>query len=151
MKVVLQRVKSASVSVEEKKVSEIDKGYVLMLGIAKADEAKDIEFLINKIIDLRLFENSDEKFDKDLKEVDGEVLVISQFTLFADMSKGRRPYFGEAEKPKKAKEIYGEFVEKFKEIYEEEKVKSGVFGAKMLVEISNDGPVTIILDSNENK
>jgi D-tyrosyl-tRNA(Tyr) deacylase len=140
MKIVLQRVKSASVSIEGKNISAIGKGYILMLGIAKGDSEKDIDYL---------FENAKSKFDKDLKDVRGEILVISQFTLFADTRKGRRPSFTKAETLKRAKELYEKFILKLKESYDPDKVKAGVFAAKMLVEISNEGPVTIILDSKK--
>jgi D-tyrosyl-tRNA(Tyr) deacylase len=149
MKIVLQRVKSASVSIEGKNISAIGKGYILMLGIAKGDSEKDIDYLADKVINLRLFENAKSKFDKDLKDVRGEILVISQFTLFADTRKGRRPSFTKAETLKRAKELYEKFILKLKESYDPDKVKAGVFAAKMLVEISNEGPVTIILDSKK--
>jgi D-tyrosyl-tRNA(Tyr) deacylase len=147
MKIVLQRVKKASVEVNDKVIAKIGPGLVLMLGIAKGDSGKDIDYLAKKIVKLRIFENNEEKFDKELKDINGEILVISQFTLFADCSKGKRPYFGGAEEGKRARELYEKFVEKLKEIYDSEKVKSGQFAARMLVEIHNDGPVTIILNS----
>jgi D-tyrosyl-tRNA(Tyr) deacylase len=118
-----------------------------MVGIARKDKEEDIYRMAEKIIKLRLFENEENKFDKELKDVNGEILVISQFTLFADCSKGKRPYFGQAEEPARANELYERFIRKLKTIYNASKVKSGKFGAKMLVEIANDGPVTIILDS----
>ncbi|MBN2015534.1 D-tyrosyl-tRNA(Tyr) deacylase [Candidatus Dojkabacteria bacterium] len=147
MRIVLQRVKSASVSVSGKRIADIGIGYVLMLGVAAGDTQEDIDILTKKVVALRLFENESDKFDKDLAEVDGEILVVSQFTLFADCSKGRRPFFGEAEETGQAEALYEEFISKLKEVYSSDKVKSGKFAAKMLVEINNDGPVTIILDS----
>lgn len=147
MKVVIQRVQKATVQVGLKEIAKIDKGYVLMLGVAKNDADKDIDYLVEKIVNLRLFENKENKFDKDLSDVNGEVLVISQFTLFADCSKGRRPYFGDACCPKEANNLYEKFIKRFKDVYDPSKVKSGEFAAKMLVEIYNDGPVTIVLSS----
>ena len=147
MKAVIQRVKRASVSVDNKNIASINMGLVIMLGIAKGDVDKDIDYLAEKIVKLRIFENKDLKFDKELKDVKGEILVISQFTLFADCFKGKRPYFGDAEEPERAEELYEKFVKKLKEIYDPGKVKSGKFKAMMLVEIYNDGPVTIIISS----
>lgn len=147
MRIVLQRVSRASVAVGGKKPVCIGAGYVLLIGIGQDDSEKDIDFLVNKIINMRLFENADNKFDKSLKDIDGDVLIISQFTLFADYNQGRRPYFGEAADPKMAKELYEKFIDEFKVKYDKKKVKSGVFAAKMAVELINDGPVTMILDS----
>lgn len=147
MRVLIQRVKNASVRINDNEIAKISHGLVLMLGIAKGDAEKDIDYLADKIVKMRIFENKDAKFDKELKDVQGEILVISQFTLFADCSKGRRPFFGEAEEPERAKDLYEKFIGKLKAIYDSEKVQSGHFAAKMLVEIHNDGPVTIILSS----
>jgi D-tyrosyl-tRNA(Tyr) deacylase len=149
MKAVLQRVSKASVTINKKKYSEIKKGYVIMLGIAKGDTKKEADKLFRKIIGLRLFENEDNHFDKEIEEINGEILVISQFTLFAEYKKGKRPYFGDAEEPKSAMKLYEYFIEKCKEIYNKNRIRKGLFGAKMEVEIINSGPVTIILDSKE--
>lgn len=143
MKIILQRVKKASVIIDNKLHSSIEEGLVLFVGIAQNDDKADVAPIIEKIVNMRIFEDKDDKFDKSLIDIDGEILVVSQFTLFADTSKGRRPYFGEAAEPKMAKELYDLFVAKCKEIYHNEKVKSGKFAAKMLVEIHNEGPVTI--------
>lgn len=151
MKIVLQRVSRASVVVDNEKISEIGMGYVILLGVSKGDSTADADYLAEKIVGLRLFENSDNKFDKELVDIEGELLVVPQFTLFADCSKGKRPYFGEAEEPETAKKMYQYFFGKLRDIYNKDKVKPGKFGAKMLVEIYNDGPVTIILDSNDLK
>lgn len=151
MRVVLQRVTKGSVTINQKVIAKIGKGYVIMLGIAKGDKQKDVDYLAEKVVNLRLFESEGSYFDKELRDVNGEILIISQFTLFANYSKGKRPYFGEAEEPKRAKILYKKFIERLKEIYDREKIKSGRFAAKMLVEINNDGPVTIILDSKYNK
>jgi D-tyrosyl-tRNA(Tyr) deacylase len=147
MKTVLQRVNKASVLCKNIKVSSISRGYLLFLGIKQGDNEKDVEFLASKILNLRLFENNVNKFDKSLLDVKGELLVISQFTLFADYSKGRRPFFGKAEGGEKAEFLYNYFINVLKKCYNEEKIKSGRFGEHMVVKITNDGPVTIILES----
>jgi len=147
MKIVLQRVKNASVSIDGKTYSQIGRGIVLLLGIAKDDVEQDFVPIIEKIINLRIFENDLDKFDKSLKDVEGEVLIVSQFTLFADMSKGRRPFFGGAADPVEAKRLYNSFVEKFRTLYSSTKVMEGKFAAKMTVEINNEGPVTLLFDT----
>lgn len=146
MKILLQRVNKASVKIEDKTVGSIGKGYVLMVGIGQKDDDNVISKAIEKIINLRLFENAKNKFDKDLREVNGEVLVISQFTLFGKVEKGRRPYFGDALEPRKAIKLYEKFVDTFKKRLGEDKVESGEFAAYMTVNIENDGPVTMPLE-----
>ena len=145
MKLVIQRVKKASVKVNNKIIGRIDQGLVVLLGVGKKDTEKEVSILVDKLSQLRLFVNKENKFDKSLLDIAGEVLVVPQFTLYADTSKGRRPYFGSAAKPKIAKPLFEKFVEILKE--KGVKVEKGQFGAKMEVELINDGPVTIILES----
>lgn len=146
MKFVIQRVKKASVKVNEKVVSQIGPGLLLLVGLEDRDRDRDrVEEITKKILKLRIFENAHEKFDKSILDIKGEILVVPQFTLFADCSKGNRPYFGEAAKPEIAKLIFEKFVEELKK--SGLKVETGVFGAKMEVELVNDGPVTIILEN----
>jgi len=147
MKVVIQRVNKASVSIDGKITAQIKKGLLIFVGIMKGDSDKVLHTLADKIIKMRVFENAKSKFDRSLRDVDGEILIISQFTLFADYSKGRRPFFGEAEESKKAKKLYEQFIAVLKELYNTEKVQAGVFAAYMQIESENDGPVTLILDS----
>lgn len=146
MRLVIQRVNKARALVKNEIIGQIDQGLVVFLGVGEGDKEKDAEFLIHKIINLRIFENEKSKFDKSILDIKGEILVIPQFTLFADCSKGNRPYFGEAAKPEIAKPLFEKFVAELKK--SGLKVEKGEFGAKMEVELVNDGPVTIILNSN---
>ncbi len=159
MRAVIQRVKEARVEVENGKIEQIGKGLVVLLGIARDDTEKESQYLAERIVNLRLFPEKEpaspasqrgepaggKEFEKSLITDRGEILVISQFTLYADCLKGRRPDFTQAAASEKAKSLYEHFIEKLKEKYE--KLKTGEFGAKMVVEIHNDGPVTIILDT----
>jgi D-tyrosyl-tRNA(Tyr) deacylase len=146
MIVVVQRVIKSSVEVDGKVVGEIRKGVNILLGIAEEDTEKDINKLINKIVYLRMFEDENKKMNYSLLDINGEALIISQFTLLANLKKGRRPSFEYAAKPDKAKALYEKFVEEFSKYV---KVQTGVFGADMKVYILNDGPVTFILDSKQ--
>lgn len=145
MKAVLQRVKSAKVVVEGKGIANIDKGLLLLLGIGEKDTLEGVDKLIDKIINLRIFEDKNGKMNLSLKEIKGEILVVPQFTLYANTEKGRRPSFEKAKNPKDAKSLFEEFLKKL----EKEGIKpaSGIFGAHMIVSLENDGPVTIIIDS----
>ena len=147
MRSLIQRVTSASVQVEDKIISEIGSGLVVLLGITHNDSVDDSNYLINKILNLRIFgdKNSD-NFELSLLDTNKEILIISQFTLYADTKKGRRPSFIESAKSDVAKKIYDEFISLIK-TQTEINVKTGIFGAKMLVNINNDGPVTISMDS----
>ena len=147
MRSLIQRVTSASVQVENKIISEIGSGLVVLLGITHNDSLDDSNYLINKILNLRIFgdENSD-NFELSLLDTNKEILIISQFTLYADTKKGRRPSFIESAKSDVAKKIYDEFISVIK-TQTEINVKTGIFGAKMLVNINNDGPVTLSMDS----
>lgn len=148
MKVVLQRVKSAKVEVENKITGQIDKGFMLLLGVENGDTEKEADILASKISTLRIFTDDNDKMNLSLADVKGEVLVVSNFTLCADCSHGRRPSFINAARPDTANPLYEYFCNKFLE-NGVEKVEKGIFGADMLVSIENDGPVTLILDTKE--
>jgi D-tyrosyl-tRNA(Tyr) deacylase len=143
---VVQRVIKSSVEVDGKVVGEIRKGVNILLGIAEEDTEEDINKLVNKIVYLRMFEDENKKMNHSLLDINGEALIISQFTLLANLKKGRRPSFEYAAKPDKAKALYEKFVEEFSKYV---KVQTGIFGADMKVYILNDGPVTFILDSKQ--
>lgn len=147
MRAVVQRVKHSNVIVDNKIVGEIGKGFNVLLGISKDDTIEDVKYLKDKIVNLRVFEDNDGKLNKSLKEVNGELLIVSQFTLYGDCRKGRRPNFMEALGGEEAEKLYLEFVNLCKD--ELSKVETGVFGAEMLVDIKNDGPVTLIIDSKK--
>lgn len=148
MKVVVQRVKEGGVYVKSQEyTSEIGKGYVILLGIKIGDKKEDAVYLADKCFNLRIFEDENEKMNLSVKDVDGEALVVSQFTLYGDATKGNRPSFIEAERPEKAESLYKIFVERLKENLGSEKVATGIFGAMMELKIINDGPVTIVINS----
>ena len=144
MRIVLQRVSRATVRVEQQKITSIDKGIVLLIGIGKADEALDLPRLAQKVVDLRIFEDQAGKMNRSLRDVEGEILAVSQFTLYGDTKKGRRPSFSKAASPQEAKPLFDAFISALKT--KGAPVKTGVFGAKMEVELVNDGPVTFILE-----
>ena len=144
MKIVLQKVKKASVSVEKKVVGEIDKGYCLLVGVHKDSTEADAKYLAKKIAEARLFEDENEKLNLGLKDVGGSILSISQFTLYADTKKGKRPSFTNAAGADKANELYNRFNDYLRE--ENIKVETGIFQTMMEVNIINDGPVTIIYE-----
>ncbi|QKF83267.1 D-aminoacyl-tRNA deacylase [Halarcobacter ebronensis] len=144
---VIQRVSSSNVKVEGKIVGEIGCGLNILLGVKKGDTKEDIKKLISKIVNLRIFQDKNDKMNLSLLDTKGEVLIISQFTLAANIKKGRRPSFDSSENPELAKKLYEEFIEEM--IKEDVKVQTGIFGAKMDVNIQNDGPVTFIVDSKE--
>jgi D-tyrosyl-tRNA(Tyr) deacylase len=145
MKALLQRVTSASVSVNNSIVGKIGRGVVVFLGVAKDDSEVDARYLVNKIVNLRIFANEASKFALSALEAKAEILIVSQFTLLADLRKGRRPSFSEAAPPDKAKELYEFFVNQVRSTGL--KVETGVFQEHMMVEIHNDGPVTLLLES----
>lgn len=146
MKAVVQRVKNAGVTVDGREISRIDKGYMILLGVMDDDTAEDIDVLAKKIASLRVFEDENGKMNLDIKNIDGEILAISQFTLCADVKKGNRPSFTRSQEPEKANEYYEEFCRKLIE-NGVKSVKKGVFGADMKVDLVNDGPVTIVYDT----
>jgi D-aminoacyl-tRNA deacylase len=148
MRAVVQRVKEASVEVEEKIVGRIRSGLLVFLGIGQGDTAADVPWILDKIINLRIFEKEDGKFNDSLLDIGGALLVVSQFTLYGDCSRGRRPSFSEAMEASRAKTLFESFIKLAKE--EVSQVESGIFQASMNVSLVNDGPVTIILDSKKS-
>lgn len=147
MKVVLQRVREAHVTVSGQVIGSIGKGYVILLGVAEGDSEKEVDILCDKVVKLRIFADENEKMNKSLLDIHGEVLVVSQFTLLADTTGGRRPSFIHAAKPDVAQKLYTYCIQKLKDLGVK-KVATGSFGAYMLVELVNDGPVTIVLDTD---
>ncbi|WET48659.1 D-aminoacyl-tRNA deacylase [Chryseobacterium indologenes] len=145
MKIVIQRVSEASVKVEGKIVGEIGKGLMLLVGIEENDEKADADWLVQKILNLRIFSDDDDKLNLSVKDISGEILCISQFTLIADYKKGNRPSFIKAAKPDKAVPLFDYFKEEIAK--SRLKTESGIFGADMKVSLINDGPVTIVMDS----
>lgn len=146
MKAVIQRVLESKVEVNRKIVGQIGQGLNILLGVEKGDTDKEVEKLVNKIVNLRIFEDEKGKMNLSLLDINGEVLVISQFTLAGNIKKGRRPSFDNAENPDKAKELYEKLVEEISILV---KTQTGIFAADMKVFILNDGPVTFIIDSKE--
>lgn len=146
MKAVIQRVSHAQVSVDNEIVGKIERGLLILLGIGHNDSDEDIEYLVRKIIHLRIFNDTDSKMNLSIKDIDGDVLIISQFTLYADTKKGNRPSYIQAAQPIIAKNLYEKFLLHFEKEFDK-KIKAGIFGADMKVELLNDGPVTIIIDS----
>ncbi len=147
MRAVVQRVLNSHVTVDEKIVGKIGKGLLVFLGIGRGDNQKDVKYIADKIVNLRIFEDEEGKFNLSLLDIEGEVLVVSQFTLYGDVRKGRRPSFVEAALPEEAVRLYERFVEYIGEYGL--KVETGVFQEHMIVHIENDGPVTILLDSKK--
>lgn len=148
MRAVVQRVTYSSVEVDGVIVGEINKGFNVLLGISKDDTEEDMKYIKDKIINLRVFSDENDKMNLSLLDIKGELLLISQFTLYGDARKGRRPNFMNALGGEEAKKFYDKFVEMMKETGL--KVETGIFGADMKVDIKNDGPVTILLDSSKN-
>ncbi len=147
MKVVIQRVLKSSVEIDKKIKGEIGKGLNLLVGVGPEDTLSDVKKAVEKIINLRIFEDNEGKMNLSLLDIEGEALIISQFTLYADIRKGRRPSFTGAAHPDKANELYEKFIEEM-EAKMPGKIQTGSFGADMKVSILNDGPVTIILDTS---
>ena len=147
MRAVVQRVKSANVKIEDNIIGSIEQGILLLLGVEESDEEKDLDYMCEKVPNLRIFEDENGKMNKSLLDVEGSILVISQFTLLGDARKGRRPSFILAAQPDKAIPMYEKYIANMKEkgIY----TQTGEFGADMKVELINDGPVTILLDSKK--
>lgn len=145
MKIVIQRVKQADVKIEQKIVGKIEKGYLILLGIGKEDTEDMLQKYVDKIVKMRIFADENGKTNLSLKDVNGQVLVVSQFTLYADCKKGNRPNFLLAGEPEKAKNLYEKFVELMKE--QVDIVQTGEFGADMDVSLINDGPFTVVLEN----
>lgn len=145
MKAVIQRVSEASVEVEGNIVGEINTGFMLLIGIDENDEKTDADWLVQKILNLRIFGDENDKLNLSIKDINGEILCISQFTLIADYKKGNRPSFIKAAKPEKAIPLFEYFKEKLSK--SDLRIESGIFGADMKVSLTNDGPVTIVMDS----
>ncbi|MGX6590618.1 D-aminoacyl-tRNA deacylase [Cetobacterium ceti] len=148
MRGVVQRVTKASVTVDGKIIGKIEKGLLVLLGVTHNDSEKEVKWLSKKIKDLRIFEDEDGKMNLGLEDIKGDILVVSQFTLYGDCIKGRRPSFIEAAKPGMANKLYEKFIEELKNY--NIKVETGEFGADMKVELLNDGPVTLVIDTPEN-
>lgn len=150
MRVVLQRVSSASVTIENKTVATIQKGLLVLVGIEDADNQEDVDWLVNKIINIRIFGDENDVMNLSVTDIDGDILVVSQFTLHAATKKGNRPSYIKASKPDIAIPLYENFVHKM-QFALGKKVQTGVFGADMKVALVNDGPVTIMIDSKNRE
>ncbi|WP_035668326.1 D-aminoacyl-tRNA deacylase [Flavobacterium sp. 83] len=150
MKVVIQRVSSASVTIDNKIVANIQKGLLVLVGIEDADAQGDIDWLVNKITNIRIFGDENDVMNLSIAAIDGDIIVVSQFTLYASTKKGNRPSYIKASKPEVAIPLYENFVKRL-EIELGKKVQTGVFGADMKVALVNDGPVTIVIDSKNKE
>ena len=150
MRALIQRVSNASVTIDDSVHSEIDSGLLVLLGIEELDSKEDIDWLIKKITQLRIFNDKDGKMNLSVIDINGEILVVSQFTLYASTKKGNRPSFIKSAKPEIAIPLYENFISTLNQNSEKE-VKTGVFGADMKVSLTNDGPVTIWLDSKNRE
>lgn len=146
MKVIVQRSKKSNVKVDDKITGKIDKGLVVLVGFTQDDTEKEIEYITNKIINLRVFDDENNIMNKNIKEINGSILLVSQFTLYADTQKGNRPSYSKALSSKEAIKLYEIFINKLKE--NNIKVETGLFGHHMELNITNDGPVTIIIEKN---
>ena len=147
MRAVVQRVSSSRVTVDERVTGEVKKGLLVLLGVTHDDTSKDVDYMVDKVTNLRIFEDENDKMNLSLKDIKGEVMAVSQFTLYGDARKGRRPSFSDAARPDVANPLYEEFVEKLRA--QGITVGTGEFGAHMMVERTNDGPVTILLESKK--
>ena len=148
MRVVLQRVLNSSVKVEEKVVGKIDQGLLVLVAFTKEDTMDEIKYMVNKIINLRIFDDEEKVMNKSLIDINGSILSVSQFTLYADTKKGNRPSYKKALESNEAKKLYEKFNDEFRKLHV--KIETGIFGADMQVSLINDGPVSIILEK-ENK
>ena len=150
MKVVLQRVSQASVTVDSKIVADIQKGLLVLVGIEDADTQEDIDWLAGKIIKMRIFGDEHDVMNCSVQDVDGDIIVVSQFTLYASTKKGNRPSYIKASKPEFAIPMYENFVKSLEKEFDK-KIQTGIFGADMKVSLLNDGPVTILIDSKNRE
>jgi len=148
LRALIQRVSKAHVAVNQDTVGNIDNGLCIFIGIMENDQPKDIEYIVDKIVNLRIFPNAEGKFDQSVIETKGELLIISQFTLYANTKKGRRPSFTRSAKPQEAKFIFNETINQFEATGL--KIQTGLFQSHMNVSIVNDGPVTIFIDSRDH-
>lgn len=150
MRLVIQRVTSASVNIEGQEHASITEGFMVLLGIEEEDTSEDVNYLVTKLCNMRIFSDAEGKMNLDIKQVNGEVLVVSQFTLHATTKKGNRPSFIKAARPEKAIPLYEQFITETA-LTLGKPVKSGTFGADMKIELINDGPVTILMDSKNKE
>ncbi len=150
MRIVVQRVKNASVTVDRKTISQIKQGLLVLLGIEERDDVGDVDWLTKKISGLRVFDDENGVMNRSVSDIDGEVLVVSQFTLYASTKKGNRPSYIKAARPDKAIPLYISFVDSLSHLLQKP-VPSGIFGAMMKIDLTNDGPVTIIIDSKNRE
>ena len=148
MRAVIQRVQRASVTIDDRTHGAISQGMVVLLGIGASDTQKDLHWLVEKVINLRIFDDQQGKMNRSLADIAGEMLIISQFTLYGDCRKGRRPGFSAAAPPEVAEPLYRQFIEEVQS--RQIKIATGIFQAAMQVELVNDGPVTILVDSEKN-
>jgi len=148
MRIVIQRVREASVKINDEIVGEIQQGLLVLLGIEHVDSELDADYLIQKLIHLRIFGDEEGKMNLSVSDISGDLLIVSQFTLFADTKKGNRPSFIRSAKPEQARPLYEYFLSQLKKSFSG-KIEKGVFGGDMQVELINDGPVTIIMDSKD--
>ena len=144
MKIIVQRCKAASVTVDNKIVGAIDEGLMLLVGFTYGDTSREIDYMVDKVLNLRIFDDDNGVMNRSLLDVNGSILSVSQFTLYADSSKGRRPSYVNALSGNEAIKLYEEFNQKIKE--KDIHIETGIFGAEMQVELINDGPITIILE-----
>lgn len=147
MRAVVQRVSSSKVTVDEEIVGQVSKGLLVLLGVTHGDTSKDVDYMVDKVTNLRIFEDENDKMNLSLKDIGGEILAVSQFTLYGDCRRGRRPSFTDAARPEIANPLYEEFVQKVRNLGIS--VGTGKFGAHMMVDLTNDGPVTILLESKK--
>ncbi len=146
MKALIQRVSHASVTVEQETIGKIQQGLLIFLGVGHEDTEEEARQLLHKILHYRVFSDDNDKMNLDIQQINGELLVVSQFTLMADTSKGRRPSFSTAAKPNEAERLYHYFVEQAKRAYSKDRIQTGQFAADMKVELLNNGPVTFMLE-----
>lgn len=147
MRAVVQKVAHSKVTVDEEIVGQINQGLLVLLGVTHDDTSKDVDYMVDKITNLRIFEDEEGKMNLSLKDIGGEVLAVSQFTLYGDARRGRRPSFSDAARPEIANPLYEEFIKKIRDL--DINVGTGKFGAHMMVDLTNDGPVTILLESRK--
>ncbi len=148
MRAVIQRVSQSSIKINGEEGGTIKKGFVVLVGVSDEDSEKEADYLADKVIGLRVFNDSDDKMNLALEDVGGEIMIVSNFTLYGNCKKGNRPSFIKAEKPPRATEIYNRFVDRIKGRFKN-KIVTGEFGADMQINLINDGPITIIMDTDE--